>query len=171
MEEDPTSEDAPEILAENFTREPRLPDPPSAPQIANEDLQPSKVAPPGAAGSSAPPASTYKEVAQEGGSSKVSGSGALTAAQPQYLSNPAPAYPLEARRNGWEGSVLFNVRVSAAGDPLEIEIEKSSGHALLDDVAKKTLKTWRFYPARLGNIAVESAVRIPIRFQLEELKR
>ncbi len=93
--------------------------------------------------------------------------GALTEAKPNYLKNPAPAYPWEARQKGWEGTTVLNVVVSPAGKPLSVSVINSSGHKVLDETALKTVKKWQFQPAQLGNVPVESTVHVPIRFKLE----
>ncbi len=97
-----------------------------------------------------------------------SAGGAMTEAKPNYLKNPAPEYPLEARQKGWEGLVIFKVLVDPSGRPLKLEKEKSSGYEILDRSALRTIKTWRFRPAQIGALPVESSVRIPIRFELEQ---
>jgi protein TonB len=97
-----------------------------------------------------------------------SAGGAISEAKPDYLKNPAPEYPESARRRGYEGTVLLTVAVSKDGDPVKIDIEKSSGHASLDEAALKAVKTWKFLPGKLGNMPVESVVRVPIRFYLNE---
>ena len=94
-------------------------------------------------------------------------SGAQMQAQPSYLSNPAPRYPVEARRKGWEGTVILEASVNKSGYPVSVEIKTSSGHVVLDEAALNTVKTWRFRPAQLGNLAVESSIRVPVRFDLE----
>ena len=93
--------------------------------------------------------------------------GALTEAKPDYLSNPAPPYPLEARRNKWEGIVVLKVAIDKEGRPLRVELEQSSGHKILDDSAVKTVKKWSFLPAKLGTMPVEATVHVPVRFTLE----
>jgi protein TonB len=95
-------------------------------------------------------------------------SGAVTEAKPDYLKNPAPAYPSEARRNGWQGLVVLRVGVGADGRAMQIEVEQSSGFDILDESAQKTVKKWRFRPAKIGAMAVESQVRVPIRFELNK---
>ena len=96
--------------------------------------------------------------------------GAVTRAKPDYLSNPAPSYPYEARRKKWEGTVIVRAWVSKTGQPLKLEIQRSSGHEVLDEAALKTVKKWSFHPAKLGDIPMESSVVIPIRFELESLR-
>lgn len=94
--------------------------------------------------------------------------GALTEAKPDYLSNPAPRYPFEARRKGWHGTVILSVAVDKDGHPANIKVAESSKYRILDEAAIKTVKTWKFHPAKLGNLSVESSVRVPIRFRLED---
>jgi protein TonB len=97
------------------------------------------------------------------------GQGAQTEVKPAYLSNPAPRYPLDARRNGWEGVVVLKAFVDKSGRPTKVELEKSSGYSSLDESALKTVKTWRFRAARIGKMVVESSVRLPVRFELNDL--
>jgi periplasmic protein TonB len=93
--------------------------------------------------------------------------GALPQAQPNYLRNPAPVYPLLARRKGWEGVVILKVFVNSLGTVTDIYVEQSSGHSVLDESAVKTVRKWKFRPARIGSISMESLVRVPVRFVLE----
>jgi periplasmic protein TonB len=93
--------------------------------------------------------------------------GAITEAKPDYLQNPAPEYPFEARRKGWEGTVLLEVAVDRSGHPLDIKVIQSSGYTILDKTALKAVKEWKFLPAKLGEMPVESMVKVPIRFDLD----
>lgn len=96
--------------------------------------------------------------------------GALVEAKPDYLRNPAPLYPREARRRSWEGLVLLEVAVSREGIPLSVRVAQSSGHVLLDKTAAQTVRGWQFLPARMGGVPVESSIRVPVRFELEYSK-
>jgi protein TonB len=88
-------------------------------------------------------------------------------ARPNYGLNPKPPYPLLARRMGAQGIVLLRVHVRADGSVAEAEIKQSSGSPLLDDSALRTVReSWRFMPARLDGVPVESWVEVPIRFVL-----
>lgn len=49
-------------------------------------------------------------------------------------------YPYLARRNGWEGKVLIRVVLGGDGRLLHAEIQKSSGHEVLDQDALKVLR-------------------------------
>jgi protein TonB len=94
------------------------------------------------------------------------GAGGISA-RPDYGVNPKPPYPLIARRLGTQGVVLLRVHVRADGSVAEAEIKQSSGSTLLDDSALRTVReSWRFLPARLDGVPVESWVEVPIRFVL-----
>ncbi|MBI4027838.1 MAG: energy transducer TonB [Verrucomicrobia bacterium] len=94
--------------------------------------------------------------------------GVATEARPDYLKNPPPSYPERARRLNQEGPVLLAVRVTSAGIPDSVEVDQSSGFPLLDAAAVQAVKKWRFNPARLGVIPVNSMVVVPIEFQLRK---
>jgi periplasmic protein TonB len=85
-----------------------------------------------------------------------------------YLNNPSPSYPMVARRMGLQGRVVLNVEVLAGGMCGEINIQKSSGYAMLDNAALQTVKSWRFMPARQGGHAVDKWFMIPIQFSLKD---
>ena len=100
--------------------------------------------------------------------SSLSGHGAgLVMALPSYLRNRPPQYPDKAKREKQEGVVVLDVEVSANGKVTRIAIAQSSGYALLDESALKTVRRWRFKPARIGNEPVDSRVQVPIRFRLD----
>ena len=84
-----------------------------------------------------------------------------------YLHNPPPPYPLVARRNGEQGTVILRVRVTRDGMPASVDIEKPSGSSHLDDAALETVRTWRFVPARQNGQPVEARVLVPVVFKLE----
>ncbi len=88
-----------------------------------------------------------------------------------YARIAKPKYPWHARKMGWEGTTLLRVLVNQKGKTKFIEINRSSGFATLDKAAMKAVKRWRFHPARSETEAVESWVKIPIVFDLEESKR
>ena len=95
------------------------------------------------------------------------GSPGGTSARPAYGVNPKPSYPLIARRMGAQGVVLLRVHVRADGSVAEVTVAQSSGFSQLDDSALQTVRgSWRFVPARLDGVPVESWVEVPIRFVL-----
>jgi len=81
--------------------------------------------------------------------------------------NRPPEYPRVARQRGWEGDVMLWVRVDRLGRVSQSGVEASSGFALLDRSALRTVRGWRFQPAHHKGIPVESHVRVPISFRLE----
>jgi protein TonB len=90
----------------------------------------------------------------------------VTAAVPVGDRCRPPCYPAEAQRRGHEGRVVLRVHVGADGRALSVEVEESSGHAALDEAAVAAVRGWIFEPAREGDRAVESVVRVPFRFRL-----
>lgn len=83
-----------------------------------------------------------------------------------YLFNPKPAYPVEARQRREEGLVILAVQVSREGFPSRIQIGQSSKFERLDRAAVEAVSQWRFTPARLGPQAVASQIEVPIHFKL-----
>lgn len=78
---------------------------------------------------------------------------------------PRPAYPAPAIRQGAQGTVVLLILVDIDGRPLEVDIEQSSGHRLLDRSARDTvLARWLFEPARRDGRPVQAWARVPIEF-------
>jgi protein TonB len=84
-----------------------------------------------------------------------------------YLDNPAPRYPEDARERGEQGKVLVRALINADGTVAQLAMKRSSGFANLDQSALETVKKWRFVPARRGAAAVSAWVVVPISFSLE----
>ena len=99
-----------------------------------------------------------------------SASGELTPARfdAGYLRNPAPPYPALSRRMSEQGKVVLRVQVSAQGTAESVEIRSSSGSSRLDESAQRTVRNWKFVPAKRGDTAVQSSVLVPIIFKLEQ---
>jgi protein TonB len=87
-------------------------------------------------------------------------------AKPNYLINPEPPYPALARQRHQEGLVLLLVKVTPQGRVGQVEIKQSSGFSLLDTAAWQAVRDWKFEPARIGSLAVESEIEVPVRFEL-----
>ena len=105
------------------------------------------------------------------GSGTGSGSsGTIGLTQARYRDTPRPDYPDSARREGREGRVLLRVLVDEHGRSKKVEINSSSGSEALDRAATEALQRWRFHPARYGDQALESWLRIPIEFRLADAK-
>jgi protein TonB len=85
-----------------------------------------------------------------------------------YLRNPSPVYPPLSRRMGEEGKVVLRVSVTPLGSADNVEIRTSSGSQRLDESALKTVRNWKFIPAKRGDVAVQSWVLVPVIFKLEQ---
>ncbi|HMV63502.1 MAG TPA: energy transducer TonB [Rhodocyclaceae bacterium] len=88
----------------------------------------------------------------------------------EYLDNPRPAYPAEARRRHLEGLVELWVEVGADGRPGEIAVHRSSAVPDLDVAALDAVRRWRFVPARRGETPVAGEVIVPLRFSLSDAR-
>lgn len=87
-----------------------------------------------------------------------------------YVAAPAPRYPSQAIRGRMQGTVTLRVLVDETGKPLEVVVESSSGHKLLDDTARnQVLGSWRFQPAMQNGQHVKAWARIPVTFDLRSL--
>ena len=85
----------------------------------------------------------------------------------EYLSNPPPEYPEQARRRRQEGTVTLLVNIDSNGRVKALDIQKSSGFTLLDKAAEKAVAKWRFTPATIGDRRVPSKVIVPVLFKLK----
>lgn len=84
-----------------------------------------------------------------------------------YGDNPAVPYPRSARRRGWQGKVLLRVAVSNRGRVISVQIEQSSGYAILDRTAMRAVAGWQFRPARRNGITLADTVLVPVYFELQ----
>lgn len=78
-----------------------------------------------------------------------------------------PKYPAEAMKAGITGTVMLVVDVKANGAVTAVNVEKSSGHAELDQAAADAAKQWRFNPASKNGKATAGKVRVPVEFAME----
>lgn len=85
----------------------------------------------------------------------------------RYIEASAPPYPPAAVRAGLTGTVWLRVLVDEQGRPLRVEVERGSGHRILDRAARQhVLAHWRFQPALDGLQPVQAWGRVPIEFTL-----
>lgn len=152
---------APEVpAAETILPAERAPESEAVPEAVEEPRMKPQTKPAAKTVPASPPASPARPASS-------GGAGAQIAARPNYLRNPAPAYPEAARRNGEEGVVILVVRVGRDGRPMQVELGQTSGHRQLDQAALRAVKKWFFEPARIGALPVESTVQIPVRFRIK----
>lgn len=109
-------------------------------------------------------------IGSERGNGQGSSGNRTALIQARYSDAPKPIYPESARSEGREGRVLLRVLVDDQGRTKSVEINVSSGSEALDRAAAEAIKRWRFHPARYGDKAVESWLRIPIEFRLADAK-
>ncbi|MBN8455252.1 MAG: energy transducer TonB [Candidatus Accumulibacter sp.] len=79
---------------------------------------------------------------------------------------PAPMYPPHSRRLGETGQVLLRVELSEAGRVALATVERSSGHARLDEAALAAVRNWRCIPARRNGQPARAVAVQPFRFVL-----
>ncbi|MEZ2417449.1 energy transducer TonB [Luteibacter sp. RCC_6_2] len=86
-----------------------------------------------------------------------------------YVSAPAPAYPRAAVTGHMQGTVTLRILVDEAGKPVDVIVENSSGHPVLDRAARdQVLARWRFQPAKANGQPVRAWARIPVTFNLRD---
>lgn len=84
-----------------------------------------------------------------------------------YAEAPPPRYPRPAIQRRLEGVVTLRVLVDAGGRPQAVEIERSSGHRVLDQAAREqVLARWRFHPAVRDGRAIAAYALVPVAFRL-----
>lgn len=93
---------------------------------------------------------------------------AETGGPTNYLFNPPPAYPAEARHRRQAGLVVLTVQVEREGLPSSVQVRQSSGSASRDRAAVDAVRSWRFTPAKLGILTVASQIEVPVRFKLSK---
>lgn len=93
---------------------------------------------------------------------------AVQASVPRYDLNPPPLYPRVARKRNYQGTVMLDVRVTVDGQVAQVRIAESSGYAILDRSAVKSVKGWHFTPARRGGRPIEMWVQVPVRYELKQ---
>lgn len=82
------------------------------------------------------------------------------------IQNPHPEYPIIARKKGWQGRLILAVHIDKNGNVLNIHVKETSGFEVLDRVSIKTVRKWKFFPARYGDRNVEDNINIPVSFKL-----
>jgi protein TonB len=112
------------------------------------------------------PSATGEGTPGQGATTGSGGHGPATSAKPDYLRNPPPEYPEDARIAHQEGVAILFVDVSENGMALNVSLHQSSGYRKLDEAALRAVKNWKFKPAMLGGLPVRSQVEVPVRFKL-----
>ncbi|HEU4458499.1 MAG TPA: energy transducer TonB [Methylibium sp.] len=84
-----------------------------------------------------------------------------------YLTPPVLVYPSTSKRLGESGRVLVRVLVDGEGQPRQLTLAQSSGHARLDDSALATVRATRFKPYTENGVPQPFWVVMPLVFELE----
>lgn len=92
--------------------------------------------------------------------------GVSISAKPDPLRSPPPSYPHVAVQQGWQGTTLLEVEITAEGRALSVAVHESSGHSLLDEAARTAVLEWRFVPAMRDGVAESSRIRLPFIWKL-----
>ncbi len=114
-----------------------------------------------------PPPPTTREASLHSAQVAATGQPEALPARPRYGHHPPPAYPRIARQRGWQGIVVYEVRILPSGKVAELVLASSSGFRVLDEAAGKAIRQWRFHPATRFGTPVESWVQVPVEFVLE----
>jgi TonB family protein len=79
----------------------------------------------------------------------------------RIVSNPAPAYPQQARRANPPigGSGRFRIVFGANGDAREVQVVRSTGQSILDQAAVDALQQWKSEPGREWSLVVPITFR------------
>jgi periplasmic protein TonB len=155
------------------TPQPRVPQPPPARELPKRGRPPTTFddavlarVPPVASGKQEAPAATTPGVPTKEQSEPQASPPRSTGAS--YGNNPTPPYPSEARRRGWEGTVLLMVEIRENGRPERVTIKESSGHSVLDNAALGAVGRWTFVPAQQNGKPVRSVAEVPVIFSLQD---
>ncbi len=83
-----------------------------------------------------------------------------------FATNAPPVYPAEALRNGWEGTVLVEIRTDAMGGVESVALARSSGYPPLDEAALVAARAWRFSPRLVEGVPAPDWFQKPVVFTL-----
>ena len=83
-----------------------------------------------------------------------------------FAGNAPPQYPDQARNNGWTGTVLLRLWVDATGQVTKVNVERSSGYAVLDASAVNAVRHWKGNPARRDGRPIATEEILPVTFRL-----
>src|SRR5579884_2300253 len=109
----------------------------------------------------APPTTNYSNSCTPGQYSKEK----PCATAPRSIYTVDPQYPESARRDGIQGTVVLQVKVSKEGRASDIKVVQSVGHGL-DEAAINAVARWKYQPATLNGEPVEVLTKVEVNFRL-----
>lgn len=83
---------------------------------------------------------------------------------PGFEPGPLPVYPKNALDQNLQGTVTLRVTVSPSGRASAVAVSASSGHAILDEAARRAVARWTFSPGMKNGKPAEGTVTVTIRF-------
>lgn len=92
----------------------------------------------------------------------------MAASEVQFLKTPVLQYPAASRRARETGRVLLRLFIDERGLPSQVEVNRSSGFARLDDAAVATIQQALFKPHTDNGQPVGAWVLVPFDFALEK---
>lgn len=84
----------------------------------------------------------------------------------KVIESPAPQIPAHKQEESFKTSCEARFLIDATGKAT-VTLVTSSGSEEIDELALKTLRTWKFKPATLEDKPVPSSRRIKIEFEIE----
>lgn len=81
---------------------------------------------------------------------------------------PEIEYPLASRRLKEEGTVVVRALIDTRGVPKQVALQRSSGHARLDQQALRAAMTARVKPRTENGVPFEFWIAMPLEFELED---
>ncbi|MFC1751928.1 energy transducer TonB [Thermoproteota archaeon] len=88
---------------------------------------------------------------------------------PEIAETFTPVYPKTALNNNWSGQIIVLATINENGEPVAIEIKKSTGYDLLDETFVRTVKHYyRFKPKRVLGKDVIGKKELNYTFILDE---
>src|SRR3546814_17401101 len=90
------------------------------------------------------------------------------ATRPDTLVPDTRPFRSAALRAGLQGTGMLQVLVDVDGRPLQVDVEHSSGHRVLDNAARRyVLQNWTFRPAMRDGRPVQAVGLVPIAYSLD----
>ena len=77
-----------------------------------------------------------------------------------------PSYPADARQRGETGLVIVRVEIDERGWVVSARVERSSGHAALDEAALRAVQAWRCTPPTRHGLPAKGVAMQPFNFSL-----
>src|SRR5262249_6087219 len=86
----------------------------------------------------------------------------------RLITQQRPVFPPELQQQGVTGKVMIKAIVGKDGSVLNPGVINTDVHPGLAQAALDAVRLWRYDPARLNGVAVETLTSIDINFELEQ---